>query len=121
MKPKLESAYISVENTERAINFYKWFLERSAAKKGESLYLFDVDGFRLFLFDHNNEHEEVKYGDNCLLSFEVDNAEKTKKKIEERNLKIVFPLNIIQNNLVFEFEDPEGNHIEVFSKVTASK
>jgi len=32
----------------------------------KSLYLFDVDGFRLFLFDHNNENEKVKYGDNCL-------------------------------------------------------
>ncbi len=36
MKPKLESAYIAVENTDRAINFYEWFLERLAAKKGES-------------------------------------------------------------------------------------
>jgi len=121
MKPKLESAYIAVENTDRAINFYEWFLERSAAKKGESLYLFDVDGFRFFLFDHNNENEEVKYGDNCLLSFEVDDAEKTKEKIEDRGLKIVFPLTKILDNIVFEFEDPEGNHIEVYSKVSASK
>ena len=121
MKPKLESAYITVESTDRAINFYEWFLERSSAKKSDSLYLFDVDGFRLFLFDHNNENEEVKYGDNCLLSFEVDDAEKTKEKIEERNLKIVFPLTKIQGNLVFEFQDPEGNNIEVFSNVSASE
>ncbi|MGM0438733.1 MAG: VOC family protein [Bacillota bacterium] len=121
MKPKLESAYIAVENIERATNFYEWFIERSATKKGESLYLFDVDGFRLFLFDHNNENEEVKYGDNCLLSFEVDDAEKTKEKIEDRGLKIIFPLTKILENIVFEFEDPEGNHIEVFSKVSASK
>ena len=121
MRPKLESAYIAVENTNRAINFYEWFLERKAAKKGESLYLFDVNGFRLFLFDHNKENEEVKYGDNCLLSFEVDDAEKIKEKIEERNLKIIFPLTKILDNMVFEFEDPEGNHLEVFSKVSESE
>ena len=120
MKPKLESAYITAENIDRALSFYEWFLERSATKKGESLYLLDVDGFRLFLFDHNNENEEVKYGDNCLLSFEVDNAEKTKDKIEDRGLKIIFPLTKILDNIVFEFEDPEGNQIEVFSKVLAS-
>lgn len=120
MKPKLESAYISVENINRAIKFYEWFLERSAVKKGESLYLFNVDGFRLFLFDHNVENEEIKYGDNCLLSFEVDDAEKTKYKIEKRGLKIVFPLTEILNNLVFEFKDFEGNHIEVFSKALKS-
>lgn len=73
------------------------------------------------MFDHNNENEEVKYGDNCLLSFEVDNAEKTEEKIEDRGLKIIFPLTKILDNIVFKFEDPEGNHIEVFSKVSASK
>jgi len=120
MKPKLESAYISVENIDRALKFYKWFLKRSATKKGNSLYFFNIDGFRLFLFDHNNKDEEIKYGDNCLLSFEVDYAEKTKDQIEERGLKIVFPLTKILENIVFEFQDPEGNHIEVFSKALKS-
>jgi predicted enzyme related to lactoylglutathione lyase len=120
MKPKLESAYIAAENIDRALNFYEWFLERSPTKKGESLYLIDVDGFRLFLFDYNNENEEKKYGNNCLLSFEVDDAEKTKDKIEDRGLKIIFPLTKILSNIVFEFEDLEGNHIEVFSKFLAS-
>jgi len=121
MKPKLESAYIAAENIDRVLSFYEWFLERSAAKKGNSLYLFDVDGFRLFLFDHNNENEKIKYGDNCLLSFEVDDAEKIKDKMEDRGLKIIFPLTKILDNIVFEFEDPEGNHIEVFSNVSASE
>lgn len=120
MKPKLESAYIAVENVNRAIKFYEWFLDREAIRQGESLHLFNLDGFRLFLFDHKNENEEVKYGDNCLLSFEVDDAGKLKEKIEERGLKIIFPLTKILNNLVFEFEDPEGNHLEVFSRVSAA-
>lgn len=120
MKPKLESAYISVENINRAIKFYEWFLERSGTRQDESLYLFDIDGFRLFLFDHNNEAEDIKYGDNCLLSFEVADAGKLKEKIAEEGLKIIFPLTKILDNLVFEFEDSEGNHIEVFSKISSS-
>ncbi len=118
MKAKLQSAYISVEKVERALEFYEWFLERPAAKKGDSLYLFNIDGFRLFLFDHNNEKEEIQYGDNCLLSFEVEDAEKIKTQIEAQGLKIVFPLKKILDNFVFEFQDPEGNHIEVFSKAS---
>ena len=66
MKPKLESAYISVENIDRALKFYEWFLNRSAIRKKDSLYLFNIDHFRLFLFDHNKENEETKYGNNCL-------------------------------------------------------
>src|SRR5690554_6360200 len=116
MKPKLESAYISIKNIKRALNFYEWFLERKAVKKGNSLYLFNIDGFRLFLFDHNNENEDVEYGENCLLSFEVEDAGKSKEIIEQRGLEIVFPLKKILNNLVFEFKDTEGNHVEVFSK-----
>jgi len=118
MKPKLESAYITVENMERALKFYKWFLKRSVIKKRESLYLFNINGFRLFLFDHNQEEEEVHYGDNCLLSFEVEDAEKMKAQIEEQGLDIVFPLKEILDNIVFEFQDPEGNHIEVYSKIS---
>lgn len=117
MKPKLESAYLSVEDIDRSLKFYEWFLKRESTKKGKSLYLFNINGFRLFLFDHNKEGEEVNYGDNCLLSFEVKDAEKMRNKIEERGLQIVFPLKQILDNIIFEFQDPEGNHIEVFSKV----
>lgn len=120
MKPKLESAYISAENIDRALKFYEWFLKRAATKKGDSLYFFNIDSFRLFLFDYNNEDEEIQYGDNCLLSFEVEDAEKIKDQIEERGLKIVFPLTKILENIVFEFQDFEGNHIEVFSKAVRS-
>ncbi len=118
MKPKIESAYVCVEDIDRAKNFYEWFLKRSCTKKGDSLYLFNIDGFRLFLFDHNKENERVEYGDNCLLSFEVEDAKDLKQKLEEHGFKIVFPLKKIINNYVFEFEDTEGNHIEVFSKIT---
>ncbi|ACL70151.1 VOC family protein [Halothermothrix orenii] len=117
MKPKLESAYICVENMERAREFYEWFLNRKGIKQADSLYLFNIDGFRLFLFDHKNEDEDVIYGDNCLLSFEVEDARVLKEKLEKRGFKIVFPLKQILDNLVFEFEDTEGNHIEVFSKL----
>ena len=117
MKPKLESAYICVEDMERAVGFYQWFLGRRGVTKGDSLYMFDLDGFRLFLFDYAKENETVKYGDNCLLSFEVEDAEALEEKLVRRGQKIVFPLKKILNNIVFEFEDTEGNHIEVYSKI----
>jgi len=115
MKPQLEAAYICVEDMERAVAFYQWFLDRRGVKKNDSMYMFDIDGFRLFLFDYVRENEAVSYGDNCLLSFEVNNAEEMEKKLVKKGLKIVFPLKEILDNLVFEFEDTEGNHIEVFS------
>jgi predicted enzyme related to lactoylglutathione lyase len=117
MKPKLESAYICVQNMKRAVNFYQWFLNRESKKLKESFYLFQIDGFRLFLFEYGLENEDVNYGDNCLLSFEVENAPQLLQKMKNKGVEIVFPLETILDNYVFEFIDPEGNHIEVFSKV----
>ena len=118
MKPKIESAYICVEDIDRAQKFYEWLLDRNGIKAGDSMIMFDIEGFRLFLFDHNKENEEIKYGDNCLLSVEVENAKELKEELENKGFNIVFPLKQIMNNLVFEFEDTEGNHIEVFSIVS---
>ena len=117
MKPKLESAYICVQNMERAVDFYQWFLKRKAEKLKESFYLFKIDSFRLFLFEYGLENEEVTYGDNCLLSFEVENAPQFIQTMKNKGIEIVFPLEKIIDNHVFEFVDPEGNHIEVFSRI----
>ncbi|MFW6036177.1 MAG: VOC family protein [Halothermotrichaceae bacterium] len=37
MKPKLESAYICVEDMERAVAFYQWFLDREGISKSDSI------------------------------------------------------------------------------------
>lgn len=117
MKPKLESAYICVQDMERAVNFYEWFLKRKAKKLKDSFYLFEIENFRLFLFEYGLENENVTYGDNCLLSFEVEDAQQLVQKLKNKGLEIVFPLEKILDNYVFEFVDPEGNHIEIFSKI----
>ncbi|MFO7814306.1 MAG: VOC family protein [Halanaerobiales bacterium] len=117
MKPKLESAYICVQDMVRAVNFYQWFLERESRKLKESFYLFKIGDFRLFLFKKGSENENVRYGDNCLLSFEVENAPQLLEKMKNKGVEIVFPLQKILENYVFEFVDPEGNRIEVFSKI----
>lgn len=48
---------------------------------------------------------------NCLPSIEVENSETLHRKL--CGLKIVFPVTLIGQNLVCEFEDSEGNHIEL--------
>jgi len=107
MKPKLESAYIAVENIDRALNFYEWFLERSSHKKNESLYIFNVDGFRFFLFDHNNENEEIKYYPATVISLlpgvSVNEIENSLKKTFHNPKTIIF---IIQK--ISDIDDGSG-------------
>lgn len=114
---KLNSAYLCVKNMDRAIAFYEKFLEQPVKVKDEIFSIFDFNGFRLCLFAPDKVKEKVTYGDNCLLSFEVDDMDELIKKLKELNAKIVYPLTKIGNNSVLEFRDTEGNDVEMYCKL----
>lgn len=116
MEMKLNSAYICVKDMERAIKFYEEFLGQDIDIKDDILSVFDFKGFRLCLFCNERVNEKVTYGDNCLLSFEVDDMDELIKKLDILDVEIVFPLTKIGSNLVLEFKDIEGNDIEVYCK-----
>lgn len=65
----------------------------------------------LGLFAFEKMKEAHTFGSNCLPSVSADNIDIFNKKLE--GLKIIFPVTKIGNNLVAEFEDSEGNHIEL--------
>lgn len=59
------------------------------------------------------------FGSNCLPSLEVNNINVLKSKLSK--LKIEFPLTQIGVNWVAEFEDSEGNHLEITAPVNHIK
>ena len=113
---RLNSAYICVIDMNRAVRFYEKFLEQKVDKKDDILSLFIFKGFRLLLFDYKKAGEKVTFGDNCLLSFEVDDINKLKEKLDKLRVKIIFPITKIGDNYVLEFRDSEGNDVEIYSK-----
>lgn len=117
MEMRLNSAYICVKDMDRAINFYESFLEQSVDIKDEILSIFNFKGFRLCLFCNDEVNEKVTYGDNCLLSFEVDDMDALRRKLIDLKVEIVFPLTKIGDNLVLEFKDTENNDVEVYCNV----
>lgn len=119
MDCNIKSLYLCVKSMERAIAFYENFFEKSVTVKDDIYSVFDIGGFRLGLFAFEKMQEEHSYGSNCLPSIEVDNVEILRNKIAE--LKIVFPLKTIGENWVSEFEDSEGNHIEVTAPISTAK
>lgn len=63
------------------------------------------------MFAYEKMNEDHTFGSNCLPSLEVSNIDVLKNKLSK--LKVVFPLTKIGINWVVEFEDSEGNYIEI--------
>lgn len=114
----LNSLYICVKDMDRAIDFYEKFLEQSIESRDEVFSVFNIDGFRFCLFNNSKVQEKVNWGDNCLPSFEVNDMKKLIDRLEIVNAEIVFPVTKINNNLVLEFKDTEGNDIEVYCRIS---
>ena len=115
MNCHIRSLYICVRDMRRAVAFYESFFEKKVTTYDEIYSVFDVNGFRFGLFAFEKVKENHVFGDNCLPSIDVESLDILKEKI--RGLKIVFPLKVIGCNWVCEFEDSEGNHIELTTPV----
>lgn len=113
----INSLYICVKDMNRAIKFYEDFLGQPVEVRDEVFSIFAIKGFRFCLFNNSRVNEKVVWGDNCLPSFQVDDMDKLLEKLKAMKAEIVFPLTRINNNLVLEFKDSEGNDIEVYSRV----
>ena len=111
----LNSLYICVYDMERAISFYESFFEQKVSERDEIYSVFQLYGFRFGLFAFEKKHEAHSFGSNCLPSVAMGSLDYMKEKLE--GLTIVFPITQIGRNWVAEFEDSEGNHIEVTAPV----
>ena len=112
---RIGSLYLCVSDMDRAVAFYEKFLERDVTERDKIYSVFDLHGFRLGLFAYREMNEEHTFGSNCLPSLSVGSLGDLRKKTE--GLKIVFPLTKIGPNWVTEFEDSEGNHVELTAPV----
>lgn len=87
-------------------------------ERHEVFSVFNINGFRFCLFNNSKMQEQVNWGENCLPSFEVNDISKLINRLEILNAKLVFPLTKINDNLVLEFKDTEGNDIEVYCRIS---
>ena len=111
---KITAFYICVKNIKRAISFYEKVLEQKVTDKHKGLFV--CNGIHLYLCDYYENRVPVIFGDNCLISFEVNDINVFMNKLKMLGAPITFPLTKIGNNYVLEFKDSEGNDIEVYSK-----
>ena len=115
MEWNIKSLYLCVDDMDRAIAFYEGLFEQAATVRDDIYSVFDINGFRLGLFAYQRMNEQHIFGNNCLPSLEVGSLDVLENKLSR--LKIVFPLTRIGSKWVAEFEDSEGNNIEITAPV----
>lgn len=111
----IKSLYLCVTDMNRAVKFYEDFFEQSVTVMDDIYSVFEINRFRFGLFAFEKMKEPHSFGNSCLPSIEVENIEILKQKIKD--LKIIFPVKAINSNWVCEFEDSEGNHIELTAPI----
>ena len=109
--PVIRSMYLCVREMERAVAFYRRFLEAEPVERDEIYSVFNVGGLRLGLFAYKKMGEAHSFGDNCLPSIEVESEKQFLEKLQ--TVEVVYGPKPIGNILVAEFIDSEGNRIEL--------
>lgn len=110
----LNSMYVSVEDMERAIEFYKKFFEREPANINKRFTNFDLDGFSFGLYAPAVDDEELTLGNNCVPNFKVTNVAEEYNRIKKFTSIIDDEIKDYGDVKLFQLKDSEGNILEIY-------
>ena len=113
-KPQIKAIYVAVRNMERAIKFYEEILKVKISSKDERMSSFQLDNITFLLFNPNVDGEKVSTGDNVIPCIEVENINEMLKLIKRKGCEVVMPIKKIENYVLFQAKDTEGNTIEFY-------
>ena len=112
---KVNSLYVSVKNRDRARNFYQSIIfKRKPSLETDRFVFFNIDGFLFGLFDPVVTGEKVEYGNNTVPTIEVNDVDRLYEQFIKLNLKIVLPLQEVNETKIFQIEDTENNILEFY-------
>ena len=117
MKAKIGSIYLSVKDMNRAIEFYEKILGTNISSKAERMSSFDFNDYSLLLYNPEIDGEKVEFGNNTIVNFVVDNIKEAETFVKSKGCEIVMELEKIENFMIFQCKDLEGNIIEFFQEL----
>ena len=113
---KINSLYVCVKDMKRAVAFYEEFFGKKVDTFDERFSTFLIDGFSYGLFDPKKDNEEAIFGNNVTPNIDVENIAEEYERVKKMGVKIVLEMMSVNGYKLFQFEDTEGNIIEVYSK-----
>jgi len=113
---KISSLYVTADNMNRAVDFYKKLFKKEPSIHEDRFSSFDLDGFGFDIFTPAEDNENRNIGNNIIPVFYTNDLNTEKKRIIDLNCKIVLEQKVNGYDL-FQFEDSEKNILEVYTKI----
>ncbi|OVE85209.1 VOC family protein [Natronolimnobius baerhuensis] len=112
---ELSSVYVTVEDMDRALEFYRELFDSEPVQEEERFSMFEFDGTDFGLYNPAYDGEDAEYGTNCVPNFEVDDVDAAYERTEALAQNVGHDILEVGDYRMFQFVDSEGNTIEVFS------
>jgi predicted enzyme related to lactoylglutathione lyase len=115
MEYKLNSVYVSVKDMDRATKFYENLFGREADKNDPRYSEFQFENITFGLYSPDFDGAKITWGENCVVNFEISDAQVEYDRIKEFALEIDDEIMDLPQMYLFQFKDTEGNILEVYS------
>ena len=122
--PRFVDTYLKVKDMDRAVRFYEAFLGVKAGARYEDRWTSITDGLGLYnpTFDVENDvpmteyDRNVRMGNNVIVVFGSDDIEREQERVKSMGatgVTEIVEINLMAPYRFFQFQDTEGNVIEV--------
>jgi predicted enzyme related to lactoylglutathione lyase len=122
--PVLVDTYLKVKDMDRAVRFYETFLGVKTTYRYQDRWASITDGLGLYNpgFDVDNDvpmteyDRHVRMGNNVIVAFGSDDVEREHERVKSlgaTGVTEIVEVNLMARYRFFQFQDTEGNVIEV--------
>ena len=122
--PKVADTYLKVKDMDRAVSFYEAFLGVKAEYRYEDRWTSITDRLGLYNPSYDVENDvpmteydrHVRMGNNVVVVFDAEDIDEEYKRVEAlgvTGLTEVVEINLMAPYRFFQFQDTEGNIVEV--------
>ena len=122
--PRLADTYLKVKDMDRAVSFYETFLGVKAKYRYQDRWVSITDSLGLYnpAYDVENDVPMTEYdregrmGNSVVVVFVTDDIEREHRRVKAigaTGVTEIVTINLMAPYRFFQFQDPEGNVVEV--------